>query len=382
MALQIPSKIRLGIVFTFPISRTRRNFLTHIPIRTKELLGESVEVYVIYMGYLNRSILAKRGIHCLPMWGFKNSRVLNILNPFLLFFYTAVYVRKHSLDVVMNANNHKWMLPVALASRLSRKKSVARVTGNLFPEMPESLIRKLWLGCQKVIEKLSLRCVDHIVCLGESLEQIVGQRVGLQHKVKTLSQGVDSNKFTISIKGTDFAAERNRLVFIGRIEPNKNLHSAMEAFEWLSRNGHDLQFDIYGEGSQRSGLEEVYGKIPGVRFHGEVRHEEIPGVLAKGGILLLPSTFEGNPNTVLEAMASGVFVIASTAGENRILLGEGEERGLLVESTSSEVISEKILFALEHPEFVTEAIIRARKYVKDNHSYEKLREKHLKILSK
>lgn len=380
MTLQTPSKIRLGIVFTFSISRTRRNFLTHIPIRTKELLGESVEVYVIYMGYLSLANLAERGIHCLPMWGFKNRRVPGFLIPLLLFVYTTVYVRKYALDVVMNANNHKWMLPVALACRLWGKKSIARVTGDLFPRLPLSLNKRLWLGYQKVIEKLSLRCVDHIVCLGESLAQVIGQRVGLQYKINTLSQGVDSNKFSIPLQGNYSAKGRNRLVFIGRIEPNKNLHSAMEALERLRGNGHHLRFDIYGEGSQKSGLEELYGKVPGVRFHGEVRHEKIPGILAKGGILLLPSTFEGNPNTVLEGMASGILVIASAAGENRVLLGEGE-RGLLLEGTGPEAISEKILFALEHPDYVNKAIIKARKYVEDNHSYENLRDKYFSLLN-
>jgi len=204
--------------------------------------------------------------------------------------------------------------------------------------------------------------------------------VGLQGKISVLSQGVDLAKFSISRKGNDFATKLNRLIFIGRIESNKNLHAALEAFERLRANGHDLLFDIYGEGSQRRGLEQVYGNIPGVRFHGEVGHEEIPGVLAKGGILLLPSTFEGNPNTVLEGMASGVFVVASKAGENRFLLGAGE-RGFLLESVEPDVIKEAIISTLRNEGFVNEAIMKARRYVKENHSFDILRNKYLALLT-
>jgi glycosyltransferase involved in cell wall biosynthesis len=325
-------------------------------------------------------MLTENAIHPLSMGVLSNSRIVWVFLPVLLFVYTAKYIMRYNLDVVMNANNHKWMLPVALACRLWGKKSVARVTGDLFPRKSASLKRKTWLYYQKMIEKLSLLSVDHILCLGKSLEQLVVQRVGLQSKISVLSQGVDSAKFSMSRNGNDFTTELKRLVFIGRIESNKNLHFALEAFKRLRENDYRLLFDIYGEGSQRIALEQVYGNVAGIKFHGELKHDEVPGVLSKGGILLLPSTFEGNPNSVLEGMASGVFVIASRAGENRFLLGEGE-RGLLLESTTSEAIYEMIIFALEHPKYVSEAIIRARKYVEDNHSYENLHEKYLALLA-
>jgi len=325
-------------------------------------------------------MLTERAIHPLSMGVFKNSRIVWFFLPLLLFVYTAKYIRRYNLDVVMNANSHKWMLPVALACRLWGKKSIARVTGDLFPRKSESFKRKIWLLYQKMIERLSLMCVDHIVCLGNSLKQVVVQRVGLQGKISVLSQGVDLAKFSISRKGNDFATELNRLIFIGRIEPNKNLYFALEAFKRLRENGYGLLFDICGEGSQRIALEQVYGSIPGIRFHGEVRHEEIPGVLGKGGILLLPSTFEGNPNSVLEAMASGVFVIASKAGENRFLLGEGE-RGFLLESVEPEVIKEAITSALGNKVFVNEAITKARRYIEENHSIDMLRDKYLELIT-
>jgi glycosyltransferase involved in cell wall biosynthesis len=195
-----------------------------------------------------------------------------------------------------------------------------------------------------------------------------------------LSQGVDSEKFSISIKGNDSATELNRLIFIGRIEPNKNLQSALEAFQELREDGYSLLFDIYGEGSQRIALEQVYGNITGIQFHGELKHKDIPGVLAKGGILLLPSTFEGNPNSVLEAMASGVFVIASKAGENRFHLGEGE-RGFLLESAEPEKIKGAITSTLQNKPFVNEAITRARRYIEENHSVDILRDKYLELIT-
>ena len=102
--------------------------------------------------------------------------------------------------------------------------------------------------------------------------------------------------------------------------------------------------------------------------------------MAKGGILLLPSTFEGNPNSVMEAMASGVFVIASKAGENRFLLGEGE-RGFLLESVEPEVIKEAITSALGNKVFVNEAITKARCYIEENHSIDMLRDKYLELIT-
>ncbi len=99
----------------------------------------------------------------------------------------------------------------------------------------------------------------------------------------------------------------NRICFIGRLEAQKNVGALLKAIE-----GMDVAVDIVGEGSLRRELEGQAAKL-GVRavFHGNLPHGELPAIIRRAAVFVLPSHFEGHPKTLLEAMACGVAVIGA-----------------------------------------------------------------------
>jgi starch synthase (maltosyl-transferring) len=121
--------------------------------------------------------------------------------------------------------------------------------------------------------------------------------------------------------------DRRVLLYIGRLHRQK-------AVDWLIRIAprlfarlpqHDLV--LAGEGPERAELERLVGQlgIAGrVRFIGY--RTDVPDLLAAADLLVLPSRWEGMPNVVLEAMASGRPVVATKAAGVVELLGPLAER--------------------------------------------------------
>ena len=106
------------------------------------------------------------------------------------------------------------------------------------------------------------------------------------------------------------------VTIVGRLDPGKNHRLAFEALAELVPSERPLLL-CAGEGSdaQRERLEAEVARLEladHVRLLG--RRDDIPALLQASDLFLLPSDFEGNPLTVLEAMAAGLPVVATAVG--------------------------------------------------------------------
>lgn len=126
--------------------------------------------------------------------------------------------------------------------------------------------------------------------------------------------------------------ETLRFAFVGRIEPVKGLHLAIEILSSQAWRSRDWAFDIYGGGEQRVSLEaqvSQLGLADRVRFQGVIT--DIDAVWREHHVLLLPSRAEGVPNSMFEAMLSGRPVIVSNVGGIADWVRDGENGYLLRE---------------------------------------------------
>lgn len=108
-----------------------------------------------------------------------------------------------------------------------------------------------------------------------------------------------------------------RMVFVGRLHPQKNLAALIPV---LREAGCGL--DIYGSGQEEAALRQLAAHCGAdVRFHGSIANDRLPDVLRLAETFILPSTFEGMPKALLEAMACGcVCVGADVPGVNEVIL--------------------------------------------------------------
>jgi glycosyltransferase involved in cell wall biosynthesis len=132
-----------------------------------------------------------------------------------------------------------------------------------------------------------------------------------------------------AIGGTQLAKRRDgdtlRIVAVGRLAPQKGFDVLIESFARLAAKHPQWNMVIYGEGPQRSELTELIERrqlerrvaLPGLT-------KDVAGALSEAALFVLPSRFEGFPNVLLEALSSGIPVIATECpGASADILGRG-----------------------------------------------------------
>ncbi len=99
-----------------------------------------------------------------------------------------------------------------------------------------------------------------------------------------------------------------RVLFAGRLAPEKNLEAILEAAEAAP----ELDFEIAGEGPQRDLIEEAAARLPNLHYRGWLEREAVMEILDACDVLVLPSKIESFGTIALEAMARGRLVLVST----------------------------------------------------------------------
>ena len=113
---------------------------------------------------------------------------------------------------------------------------------------------------------------------------------------------------------------RERALFVGRLTPEKGLHTLLTAWGKLP----DLPLDIIGSGPlEREVLRAVEERgLHNVRLIGQMGHAEVLTAMKRARLLIVPSlAYEGLPMTIIEAFACGTPVIASDIGSSAEMVG-------------------------------------------------------------
>ena len=120
-----------------------------------------------------------------------------------------------------------------------------------------------------------------------------------------------------------------RLIFVGRLAPVKGLRVLFAALEPLFESNPRLHLTLVGDGTDRALLEAEAARFGDrVRFTGYLTQAQVAETLGASDICVLPSFAEGVPVILMEAMASGLPVIATQVAGVGELVRHGEN-GLL-----------------------------------------------------
>ena len=104
-----------------------------------------------------------------------------------------------------------------------------------------------------------------------------------------------------------FKDRKNAVISVGRMEKQKNYTYLIEEFA-----DTNISISIIGEGSQKKDLEKfAIKKNTDVSFLKKIPNSELIELLSNYKYFVLPSTFEGNPKVVMEAMAAGCVVLVN-----------------------------------------------------------------------
>ncbi len=147
-------------------------------------------------------------------------------------------------------------------------------------------------------------------------------------KVVVVHTGADIEKFSRVSR----CREQDLIVTVARLSKEKGLVYLAQACALLRQRGVAFQWLAAGEGRDRNALETALCELnleACVRLLGAINADEVPALLARAHVFVLPSTIEGLPVTLMEAMAARVSVVATAITGIPELVRDGET-GLLV----------------------------------------------------
>lgn len=181
------------------------------------------------------------------------------------------------------------------------------------------------------LERLAAHWCRTIVAVSAA-ERDAGVRAGVGRAAdyRVVLNGVDVDRFSAPPSPV-----RGRVLFLGRLAPQKRPDVALRAFARLRELVPDATLDFVGDGSLRPELDRLAASLgvgDAVRFLGT--RGDVPALLAGASCFVLTSDYEGCPLTVLEAMAAGVPVVATAVGGVPELVSE--RTGVLVPAADIE----------------------------------------------
>lgn len=167
------------------------------------------------------------------------------------------------------------------------------------------------------------------------------------------------------------------VIFIGRLETPKGVHTFIEVAGIILGERDDVTFTIVGDGSLRNYVEnnDFNGRI---KVLGRVPHSQIPNILSNSSVLVLPSNSEGLPTVCLEALASEVPVVASGAGGTSEIVIE-KETGFLIPIGNSKTFVNRIMNLLDDEKSRRKMGRNGRRLVEKYYTWDKVVEKTEKI---
>jgi glycosyltransferase involved in cell wall biosynthesis len=126
---------------------------------------------------------------------------------------------------------------------------------------------------------------------------------------------------------------RTDIIYVGRLHPEKNVASLVEA---LSQSAATAT--IIGEGELGSSLRGTYADLDGrLTWIDHVPHDQLPQYLNSAKVFVLPSFYEGHPKALIEAMSCGLAVIGADSPGIRELITHGED-GWLCETSADSLL--------------------------------------------
>lgn len=192
------------------------------------------------------------------------------------------------------------------------------------------------------------RLAHKVIAVSRELERTLVEKVDLQRPTEVIHNGLDGSQFG---SVSDGAVRRQlgidaKAFVVGTavvLSEQKGVKYLLDAVKLVHAHAPEIEFVIAGDGPSRRELEdkartEALG--PKVRFIGY--RSDIPAVIGAFDTYVLPSLWEGLPLALLEALAQGIPIVATSVGGNPEIVESGAN-GFLVPPADSRALAEQIL---------------------------------------
>jgi glycosyltransferase involved in cell wall biosynthesis len=227
-------------------------------------------------------------------------------------------------------------IPAILAARRRRLPVVVSEHWSVFlPEDPMKLSPVLRQGAA-----FTFRNAAAVLPVSDALRRGIEAQGLHARRFEVVRNVVDTELFS-----TGTAPRNGRLLAVGLLYEAKGYDLLFAALAQL-----DVGLDIVGDGPLRAELEELartLGIADRVRFHGMLSKAEVAEKMREGELFVLASRYDNNPCAALEALASGLPVVATAVGGVPELITD--ENGRLAPPQDADALAAEIRAALATP---------------------------------
>jgi glycosyltransferase involved in cell wall biosynthesis len=236
--------------------------------------------------------------------------------------------RKCGADVV-HTHDERPLLYGAAGARLAR---VRRIIHTRHGQKARNSRRQVFLF------RLAAGLADRVVCVSDDAAALTIREGVSPKRIYTIRNGIDLARFAYT-----GPVASGPVVTVARLSPEKDVATLVRAAAIVVRESPSFRLEVAGNGvcmPALQGLTAELGLEEHVRFLGEVR--DVPALLGRASLFVLPSVEEGISLTLLEAMARGLPVVATRIGGNPEVVAEGET-GLIVPARDPETMAGAML---------------------------------------
>lgn len=176
---------------------------------------------------------------------------------------------------------------------------------------------KLFRTFDEKMKSMVIKKANFVVAVSKEIADILTRDWAIpKERVCVIGNGFDSEKICNAKTDSVERKSTNRLVYVGRLVPEKDLFTLLRAMTSLSNLGNNASLDIIGDGPCFKELNQfcVESGILNVNFLGCLSHEKVLEAISNSDIFVLSSIEEGLPIVIIEAMSLGKPVIATSVG--------------------------------------------------------------------
>jgi len=258
----------------------------------------------------------------LPSWPYYSLRSLNV--PYSLSSLVSVIkklIEKSGVDVV-HAQGQKYLY-TSLAVRLSHlanMPTVLTIHGTYGLKYHGSVARLIEETFNRTVLAQTLRKASAVVCC-TPLEEGYAKQYCKDFVCFNIPNGIDVHRFRDALKHRDrfreeygISRDKKVILFLGQLIARKGVLELLDAIESVTKVFQEALFMIVGNGPLWMEVERYAAKQAVVRAYKGVSESEKHKLYALSDVFVLPSKSEGQPITILEAMASQLHIVTTPVG--------------------------------------------------------------------
>lgn len=336
--------------------------------------------------YHLEKIGANINIHRLPIGKNENNLHFQSQKELLIYTWRAYFfaqklVKKNNYDLTHSFFTVPCGVLSLLLWRTRKIPYIISLRGSDVPGYSErfSFIYKIITPLVKYIWKKA----DAVVA--NSLEfKKLAEKVDSSKEIGVITNGINKKEFFAKIfskyQGDKMQRKEFTVICGSRVTPRKGFSFIIEAINLLKKNGIRVNLEIIGNGNEKNDLEKMVDNLglrDQVRFLGIVEHSRLPKYYQRANVYVSASFNEGMSNTMLEALACGLPIIATKTGGTNEMVKEGKN-GFTIEMKSAKDIAEKIKIILNDSDLEKKMSKKSR-YLAENMCWEKIAEEYWKL---